>query len=28
MNKKMAVPRSQAVGPNSTRTNTRPEQET
>ncbi|MGT4262225.1 hypothetical protein, partial [Klebsiella pneumoniae] len=23
MNKKMAVPRSQAVGPNSTRTNTR-----
>ena len=28
MNKKMAVPRSQAVGPNSTRTNTRHEQET
>ncbi|MGT4385465.1 hypothetical protein ACVT09_27680, partial [Klebsiella pneumoniae] len=26
MNKKMAVPRSQAVGPNSTRTNTRHEQ--
>ncbi|WP_410316249.1 hypothetical protein, partial [Klebsiella pneumoniae] len=25
MNKKMAVPRSQAVGPNSTRTNTRHE---
>ncbi|EKZ6405345.1 TPA: malate dehydrogenase (quinone) [Klebsiella pneumoniae] len=28
MNKKMAVPRSQAVGPNNTRTNTRHEQET
>jgi hypothetical protein len=28
VDKKMAVPRSQAVGPNSTRTNTRHEQET